>query len=149
MVIITDARTTHGSGQFESCRLSRQGRAILDVLVGADDHPTAEQVLARARRRLPHVSLGTVYRNLDKLISCGQAIRVPGGDDRMHFDARTGQHCHARCMVCGRVVDVELEVGKKMTEQAQDQTGFRVSGANLVFEGLCPECAQKKGEPKE
>lgn len=140
---------TRSRCKAESCRLSRQGKAIVDVLARADDHPTAEQVLARVRKRLPHVSLGTVYRNLDKLVTCGRANRVPGGDDRTRFDARTSRHCHVRCAACSRVVDVELEVEKKMTEQAQDQTGFRVLGANLVFEGICPECAVKESKPKE
>jgi Fe2+ or Zn2+ uptake regulation protein len=67
----------------------------------------------------------------------------------MHFDGRTGRHCHARCVACGRVVDVELDVGRQMTEQAQNQTGFRVSGASLVFVGLCPECAGEQCKPKE
>lgn len=125
---------------------------IVDVLSRNDDHPTAEQVLARVRRRMPHVSLGTVYRNLDKLARCGRVTRVPGGDGRMHFDARTDRHCHARCARCGRVVDVDLDVGQEMAEQARQCTGFRVSGASLVFEGLCPDCAaedSKTGKPKE
>ena len=49
-------------------RLTRQLAAVHDVVSAARDHPTAEDVWVRVRRRLPRVSLGTVYRNLQRLV---------------------------------------------------------------------------------
>ena len=48
-------------------RQTRQLLAVFDAVSAARDHPTAEEVCARVRRQWPRVSLGTVYRNLQKL----------------------------------------------------------------------------------
>ncbi|MGH3055349.1 MAG: transcriptional repressor, partial [Gaiellaceae bacterium] len=48
-------------------RRTRQLTAVADVVNAAHDHPSAEEVHRRVRRKLPRVSLGTVYRNLQKL----------------------------------------------------------------------------------
>jgi hypothetical protein len=62
-------------------------RVILDVVRTTDTHPTAAFVFDRVRRRLPRVSLGTVYRNLRRLAAEGlhaqdaglRRSRFPGG----------------------------------------------------------------------
>src|SRR6266436_2344636 len=66
-------------------RLTGPRRMILDVLRGTESHPTAEGVHRLVRRRLPRVSLGTVYRNLRLLVAQGLAAEIPGPHSR--FDA--------------------------------------------------------------
>ena len=86
-------------------RVTRQLGAVYDVLAASQDHPTADQVFQRVRRLLPRVSLGTVYRNLDKLRDEGRlrVVRLEGG--QAHYDAMTDVHDHFVCESCGAVVD--------------------------------------------
>ena len=46
-------------------RMTKQRRIILEELRKVRSHPTADEIYAMVRRRLPRISLGTVYRNLD------------------------------------------------------------------------------------
>ena len=78
---------------------------VLDVVRGTDAHPTAEAIHRLVRRRLPRVSLGTVYRNLRLLVAEGLVKEVSGPHAR--FDGNTSDHHHFTCLVCGRIADVE------------------------------------------
>src|SRR5438477_10965167 len=77
-------------------RLTGPRRVVLEVLRGSDAHPTAEFVHRLVRRRLPRVSLGTVYRNLRLLVAEGLAAEIPGPHAR--FDAHMDAHHHFTCV---------------------------------------------------
>ncbi|MBF8287580.1 MAG: ferric-uptake regulator [Candidatus Rokubacteria bacterium] len=81
-------------------RLTGPRRVILEVLRGTDSHPTAEWVYRFVRRRLPRVSLGTVYRNLRLLVAEGLAAEIPGSHVR--FDANTLRPDRGRRRPAGR-----------------------------------------------
>jgi Fe2+ or Zn2+ uptake regulation protein len=86
-------------------RLTGPRRVILEVLRGTETHPTAEWLHRLVRRRLPRVSLGTVYRTLRLLVAEGLASEIPGPHAR--FDANMAAHHHFTCVRCGRIVDVD------------------------------------------
>ena len=54
-------------------RQSRQRDLVLEIVRSTMDHPTADWVYRKARRRLRRISLGTVYRNLKQLADLGLA----------------------------------------------------------------------------
>src|SRR5262245_50548168 len=85
-------------------RLTGPRRVVLEVVRGTESHPTAGAVHRMVRRRLPRVSLGTVYRNLRLLVAQGLVKEVPGPYAR--FDGNTSEHHHFTCLGCGRIADV-------------------------------------------
>jgi Fur family ferric uptake transcriptional regulator len=92
------------------------------------------------RKRLPKVSLGTVYRNLDTLVQTGQIQKIDSGSAEARFDGNPGHHHHVRCLDCGRVEDV-LEVPADTTlDEIKEVNGFEITGHHLELIGLCPEC---------
>ena len=70
-------------------------------------HPTADEVYQVVRKRLPRISLGTVYRNLDVLSESGEISRLDRCGAQYRFDGDLEQHYHIRCSSCGRVDDIE------------------------------------------
>ncbi len=81
-----------------------QRRVILDVVRATDTHPTAGFVFERVRRRLPPVSLGTVYRNLRRLAAEGllqERLEVTG----LRYDPNVEPRDHFTCVACGRIFD--------------------------------------------
>jgi len=122
-------------------RCTRQLQATLDVLEASTDHPTADQILARVRRRLPRVSLGTVYRNLEKLRDQGRIQIVRLGDGVARYDAMVEGHDHFVCEVCGVVIDLDQptrpDVGRLR------RAGLVVRSHSTAFHGLCRSCAAK------
>lgn len=125
-------------------RMTRQRRVILEAVNKVHSHPTAEQVYAMVRRRLPRISLGTVYRNLDVLSSRGMIQRLEFGREQMRFDRELGSHCHVRCVRCGRVDDVRGEPGAILQDVSREAHGYDIIGHRVEFIGVCSGCKRKK-----
>ena len=125
-------------------RLTAPRRLILTVVRGTDSHPTAEWVHAEVRRRLPRVSLGTVYRNLRLLARHGLLHEIQQGPS-IRFDARVDRHHHFTCAACGRIFDLAERVDARLDARVSAQTGFHVSHHRIDFYGLCAGCASRRG----
>jgi Fur family ferric uptake transcriptional regulator len=104
------------------------------------DHPTADWVFRHARRRLPRVSLATVYRNLKYLAEEGLIREIHAGGHPARFDGNTGRHYHIRCLGCGRVNDLPMSVDTRLEEEAGRAMNYRVLGHQVEILGLCPLC---------
>ena len=123
-------------------RMTRQRRLILDVLCEVTTHPTADALHHMVRRRLPHVSLGTVYRNLDLLTRCGLVRRLDLAGGPARYDGNMMRHDHIRCMECGRVDDVDPIIIDVRRDPAVRKAGYRLTGYHLDLEGVCPLCSK-------
>jgi len=136
------AETTH--------RMTQQRKVILEEVKRLGTHPTADEVYEAVRKRLPKVSLGTVYRNLDLLSKEGYIRKIDPAYPQMRFDANTDDHYHVVCMACGRVDDVSVEPPKgdidHMEKRIIQISKYTILGHNLEFLGLCPECRKSKGD---
>ena len=123
-------------------RLTAPRRLILDVVCGSDAHPTAAFVHRRVRRRLPRVSLATVYRNLRRLAAEGLLLeRADAGG--MRFDGNLARHDHFTCLCCRRIYDVPARrsAGRRMPAR----TGFEVLDHRVEFYGRCAACRRRGG----
>lgn len=121
-------------------RNTRQRQVILEELQKVTSHPTATTLYEIVRRRLPKVSLGTVYRNLELLARLGliQKLDLAGGEAR--FDGNVAQHDHLRCVRCGRVDDVSAPALDLSGGRTNDWRGYQILGHRLEFLGICPKC---------
>src|SRR5262245_42586435 len=118
-------------------RLTGPRRVILEVVRGTDSHPTATALHELVRRRLPSVSLGTVYRNLRLLVTQGLVKELAGPHAR--FDGNVSDHHHFTCLGCGRIVDVAGSLtephARALCGRVAAQAGFRVSHHCIEFYG--------------
>jgi Fe2+ or Zn2+ uptake regulation protein len=125
-------------------RLTQQRAAVYAVVSAAHDHPTAEQVHARVRRRLPRVSLGTVYRNLEKLAAQQRVRVVRLADHATRYDGMLDEHDHFLCERCGMVSDLLRPPRLRAPSAKLAQSGYTVRAQTVTFYGVCPQC----GDPK-
>jgi Fur family transcriptional regulator, ferric uptake regulator len=135
------------SRSFHRNTLQRQ--VILEELQKITTHPTASELHGLVQKRLPKISLGTIYRNLEFLSQVGaiQKITISGGESR--YDAMIEPHQHVRCISCGRVEDV---VGPPLVLPPgayQDVGEYQILGHRLEFFGICPECRESDAGPDE
>jgi Fur family ferric uptake transcriptional regulator len=121
-------------------RMTRQRQVILEELRKVSSHPTADEVYDMVRRRLPRVSLGTVYRNLEMLSERGMIQRLELGGTRRRFDGNAREHYHVRCISCGRLEDAPVESVAAVEEALRGATDYEILGHRLEFIGLCPQC---------
>jgi Fur family ferric uptake transcriptional regulator len=128
-------------------RMTRQRQAILEELRNADWHPTADEVYERVRRRLPRISLGTVYRNLEILSESGMIRKLDFGGAKKRFDSKLEDHYHVRCISCGRVEDIPVKPLTMIQDAFNDVRDYQIIGHQLVLIGLCPVCKKREQDP--
>jgi len=121
-------------------RMTRQRRIILDMLAASEVHPTADEVYRVVCRRLPRISLATVYRNLDLLAGEGLIERFHFADGPAYFDAHPGPHHHVRCVGCGQVADVPADFCRIRPGELDRSTGYQLVSCQVEIAGLCPTC---------
>jgi Fur family ferric uptake transcriptional regulator len=132
-------------------RMTRQRRVILEELQKVTSHPTADTVYELVRRRIPTISLGTVYRNLEILARTGRIAKLEVCGCQKRFDGNPRSHDHIRCVRCGKVDDMSTSLALNPLEHAQGACGYKLLGYRLEFVGLCPRCqkdSEKGAEPK-
>ena len=127
-------------------RNTPQRKIIHEELCALKTHPTAAELFEIVRRRLPRVSLGTVYRNLEVLHKDGRVLKLEMAGTEARFDGDTRPHHHVLCNECGIVRDIKLEQPIDPVEKISDSCGFKIQGYKLKFFGLCPSCQESSLE---
>ena len=117
---------------------SRQREAILEVLKNSKNHPTAIQVYNEVSKKIPNISLGTVYRNLSKLASEGEILNLSVGDGNEHYDGDVSAHIHLFCTECGKIEDMMIE--NDPTDSLVKQKKFVPKNRVYVVYGVCSDC---------
>lgn len=126
--------------------MTTQRKVILEELRKLDTHPSADEIYEVVRLRLPRISLGTVYRNLDVLSELGEIQKLELSGSLKRFDWDTNKHYHIRCIGCNRVEDAPVAPLNQLEDELYDTTVFEIVGHNLEFIGLCPKCSRKDSE---
>ena len=124
-------------------RTTRQRRLTLEELQRVPCHPTADELYRRLRRHMPHISLGTVYRNLEILCRSGQARKIESGSHQARYDGMVSPHAHVRCIHCGKAADVKTDPMPDLTTQARVMEGYKILDCRLEFAGICPRCQKQ------
>lgn len=125
-------------------RKTKQKEAILEVLRGTDSHPTASWIYEQVRKKMPNISLGTVYRDLKMLAQRGEILEIDFSSTVSRFDGNTSNHYHFRCLKCHRIFDIDEKVDLEIDRRVARKTGFDVMYHCLEFHGLCHDCQSKE-----
>lgn len=126
-------------------RNTQQRLVILEELRKMSSHPTACELYERVRKRLPSISLGTVYRNLEILSRTDLIQKIEIGCGTSRFDGNGEKHYHIRCKGCDRVDDISIKQEPTIKKSLQNTRGYKVLGHRLELIGLCPDCRKGSG----
>jgi len=121
-------------------RNTRQRQVVLEELKKVICHPTAAELYEITRARMPKISLGTVYRNLELLAQNGVIQKLEIGGAEARFDGNPEQHYHVRCIRCERVDDVHDLPEDFVQGEVRSLAGYDIVGFRLEFLGVCPDC---------
>jgi Fe2+ or Zn2+ uptake regulation protein len=125
-------------------RNTRQRTVILEILRGEELHLTAEEVYHKARKVLPTVSLGTVYRNLNFLREKGFAREIRNdGSGSACFEAARDLHAHFHCRGCRKVRDIPMPEELVGTHWRSVKGIASVETLDLHVIGDCCDCAPR------
>lgn len=134
----------HTMKEIMGLGLTKQRQTVLCVIRESDKHLTANEVFDDARRLLPGISFATVYNSLNYLKNQGLIGEIKLGTDANLYDRKLTRHDHAICNNCGKLVDMELTIPKKLLEEAASRSKFKPETIELTLRGLCPECSEQE-----
>ena len=124
-------------------KITMQRKILLDELKKLKSHPTADEFFVILRKKLPKVSLGSVYRNLEALSSTGMIRKLECAGSQKRFDGDTSEHYHTRCGICGKVSDYigdgASRIGEVLKKVCEEES---FNGCNLEFFGTCTNCKE-------
>jgi len=116
-------------------RLTNQKRVILEYLKSVKTHPSAKEVYFQVKKKLPQISLGTVYRVLNQLKEKGEVREIL--TEVSHFDGDTSFHSHFICEKCKKIFDVFEEIPELKNKKLK--VG-KIKDYQIIFYGFCKKC---------
>lgn len=126
-------------------RITPQRMAIVEYILGTEDHPSAEKIYGAVKKKHPMVSLSTVYKTLDLLRSKNLVNEIGvGGEAR--YDAHLDEHINLICMGCGRIEDVDEGAIKEVRARVAKKSRYRVVRASFEMHGYCAKCRRQLKE---
>ena len=127
-------------------QVTAQRLAVLRAVAG-EPHITADGVAEAVRGEIGAISLQSVYDALNVLVGEQLIRRIQPAGSPARFEDRVGDnHHHLICRTCGRLVDVDCAAGRAPCLKANDDNGYEIDEAEVVYWGRCPECQHKAGK---
>ncbi len=125
-------------------RITPQRLAILKLLAGSEEHPTADNLFKRVQKDFPTTSLATVYKTLHVLKEVGEVIELGFSDASSRYDGhKPFPHPHVICTECGEILDPSPEKTCQLANHMAEQTGYDITHHRMDFFGVCPRCQTK------
>lgn len=120
-------------------RSTKQREHVFSVILEKRDHPTADEVYARARAGMPSISLATVYNCLETLVDTQLVRQVNFEREPTRYCPNLTQHAHFYCKATGEVYDVDLsdQLLKDLTSALPK--GFVAESIDIAFNGQSPK----------
>ena len=129
------ARFTAAGGRRTASR-----QAIVEAVVGAGSHLTAEQIAASVQLRFPSVNLSTVYRTLETLEDLRVVDHVHLGHGRAVYHLTDEAHQHLFCERCERVEEVPIAKLRPLFGMLEEEHGFELDRRHFAIVGRCRQC---------
>jgi Fur family transcriptional regulator, peroxide stress response regulator len=127
-------------------KVTPQRLEIFRAVIGAQYHPSAEDVYNCVKDRQPNISLDTVYRTLATFEACGIVSRVQLSEDKTRFDPNRNLHHHIFCTVCKSITDFcwtnfdNVELPPEVPEWGCPKT------RHVQIRGICSQCLRRSNK---
>lgn len=126
-------------------RLTSQRRIILDYLRSVYTHPTAEVIYKEVKKKLPQISFGTVYRNLNFLSDHDFILELKSTNGRAHYDGNPVDHIHFICLRCDKICDLQNNELEKLRanclKKLQKTSSIgEIKHFRAILYGICKNC---------
>ncbi len=116
-------------------RSTKQRASVYCSILDKQDHPTADDILLRVRKKLPSISLATVYNCLETLVDCGLVRQVNLDRASTRFCPNLAPHAHFKCSETGKIFDLSIDEESFNSLQSILPQGFKAQNFELSFSG--------------
>jgi Fur family transcriptional regulator, peroxide stress response regulator len=124
--------------------VTHQRQVVYEAVIASRGHYSPEDIYATVRRRIPSISLATVYNNLRLFIECGLLREVTPHAPTLRVDGNLKPHHHLVCSRCKAVRDIEGEFIDFKRLSPHVPRGFDLTQPVVEVFGLCRKCSAQK-----
>ena len=125
-------------------KLTPQRLEIFEEISGSKDHPSAEALYEKLKKRMPTISLDTIYRTLNTFEKLGLIKRVHLLNDQARFDSDMESHHHFICTRCKRIVDFKWPGFDSIAPPEDVEKFGKILGQHAELRGICKDCLEKE-----
>ncbi len=123
---------------------THQRRVIYETVMSLHGHPSPELIYDAVRRKIPSISLATVYKNVRTFLDSGMLREVSMHHGSLRVEPNESEHYHLVCTRCRRITDLEAESVRVLPVKAKRSLkGFQVTRIAVDVLGICAACAAK------
>ena len=131
--------------QMRGHPLTSQRLLLLELIRQAGAHIDAKELYRRASSKDESISPATVYRSLNLFKQLGLVDERRLGKIRCYYELKQSpEHQHLVCQGCGKVIEFESPLIRKLVDKVQHEHGFNVTKAELYLEGYCEQCEENE-----
>jgi Fur family peroxide stress response transcriptional regulator len=124
--------------------LTHQRQVIYDVLIAMPGHPSPEEVYSKVRKRIPSISLATVYKNLNRFLAAGLLQEMSMHHGSLRVEVNEHPHHHLVCSACKKIEDIDSDQIGPLHVRGRLPKGFAVQRFSVDVIGLCASCRDRK-----
>jgi Fur family peroxide stress response transcriptional regulator len=125
-------------------KLTHQRIEIFREVAVSEDHPDAEKIYKSVRKRLPSLSLDTVYRALWSMLDLGLITTLGPPRKTVRFDANMTLHHHFVCSKCGMTRDFYSKKLDRLKIPESEEILEIIQRTQVEVRGICVKCSKKK-----
>ena len=119
-------------------RYSKQRELIQEIVRMNSVHPSADWIYEKAKKIIPNISLGTVYRNLNQLVD-NKSLKTVQHNGVVHYDGNTDSHSHFICDICSGIYDFYPPIDE-MISSLNKTSSHIIAGGQFQMTGICESC---------
>ena len=123
--------------------VTHQRQVLYQVMQETDGHPSPEEIYAKIKRRIPAISLATVYKNIHLFVESGVLREVSLHHGSRRVEMNQSAHHHMVCSRCKSICDVDGEELGLPAERKMLPGGFLVERYAVDVIGVCSRCQSK------
>ncbi len=118
-------------------KLTLQRMNIYSYLMSTSEHPTVERIYTNIKKTIPTISLATVYKNLNTLVTSGLVRSINVCEENFRYDANMDLHAHLKCVNCNNIEDLYLDTA---TTDSLLSKPYCVNSFDVFLYGVCARC---------
>ena len=126
-------------------KYTEQREIVLNILLTAKEHLTAEEVYNQIKKEYPDSNIGiaTVYRALSFLEEVDLIASITFGTDGKKYESNAkSHHDHLICTECGKIIEFIDEEIEKRQDKIAKKNNFRITSHSMQLYGTCSECQE-------
>ncbi|WP_419782858.1 Fur family transcriptional regulator [Malaciobacter marinus] len=128
-------------------KYTEQREIVLDILINAEDHLSAEDVYNQIKTKYSDSNIGiaTVYRALGFLEEVNLITSIAFGTEGKKYESNAkSHHDHLICTSCGKIVEFLDDEIEKRQDRIAKKNKFKITSHSMQLYGTCKDCQEEK-----